>query len=183
MAAVREAVRLRHYSRRTEEAYVNWIRRFVVFHGRRHPRNLGQAEISAFLTDLAVRGRVSASTQNQALAALQFLYREVLDLPAEWATDAVRAKPSQRLPLVLTVEEVRRVLDRMTGEPRLVALLLYGAGLRLEEALSLRVKDLDFEKRSITVRGGKGCEGSGDDAPRKRGPGPRAPSGACACTA
>ena len=153
---LRRAMRLRRYSPRTEEAYVAWVRRFVRFHGRRHPRYLGVADVRAFLTELAVRRRVSASTQNQARAALMFLYAEVLRQPMPWLTDVARAKSPLQLPVVLTRSEVAAVLAPLTGGAWLVATLMYGAGLRLMEAVSLRVKDVDMASRSITVRGGKG---------------------------
>jgi integron integrase len=153
---VRHAIRRRQYSRRTEEAYVFWIRRFVVFNGKRHPAELGPPEVVAFLTDLAVRRRVSASTQNQALSALIFLYREVLGQEVSGLEEVVRAKRSTRVPLVLSRSEVAAVLDRMTGTTRLIAALIYGAGLRLLECATLRVKDLDFGRHEITVRDGKG---------------------------
>ncbi len=154
--AVRHTIRLLHYSSRTEEAYVGWIRRFVKFSGMRHPSTLGIADVRAFLTSLATEGRVSASTQNQALAALLFLYKEVLRDPIAWVGDIQPAKANRRLPVVLTRDEVRAVLAEMKGVHRLAASLLYGAGLRLRECLELRVKDLDFERGEITVRGGKG---------------------------
>jgi integron integrase len=153
---VREAVRLRHYSRRTEEAYVGWIRRYILFHGRRHLLELGADEINCFLTDLAVRGNVSASTQNQAFNALLFLYRTVLDVDPGRLEGVVSARRPRRLPVVLTRAEVRAVLDGLDGTPRLVAGLLYGSGLRLLEALRLRVKDLDFARGEVLVRDGKG---------------------------
>ncbi len=155
---VREACRVRHYSRRTEQAYAQWVKRFVLFHGKRHPSAMGAAEVSAFLSHLAVAGRVAASTQNQALAALVFLYRNVLDAPALELElhDLVRARMPARLPVVLTEAEVRALLATLAGESRLVAALLYGAGLRLLECLRLRVKDLEFERGEITVRDGKG---------------------------
>lgn len=156
LARVRAAVRVRHYSRRTEEAYVWWIRRFVRFHGTRHPATLGAAEVEAFLSDLAVRHDVSASTRSQARAALLFLYRNVLALPVPELDAIVRAKRPRRLPTVLTREEVRAVLGALAAPYDLVALLLYGAGLRLLEALSLRVKDLDPARGELTVRVGKG---------------------------
>jgi len=156
LPALRQALRTRHLSPRTEKQYVQWVRRFVRFHGVRHPLDLGEAEVRDFLTDLAVRGRVSASTQNQALSALTFLYRQVLGRPLAWLTDVVHAKPSQRVPVVLTANEVRRVLAELEGVPRLVALLLYGGGLRLMEGVGLRVYDLDFGRGHITVRSGKG---------------------------
>ncbi len=153
---VRAALRTRHYSLRTEEAYVGWIRRFVVFHDKRHPDEMGEAEIGAFLSSLATQGRVAASTQNQALSALLFLYRNVLDKPFPEMSTLIRARRPARLPVVLTREEVRRILARLRGEPRLVATLLYGSGLRLMEALRLRVKDLDLSRNEILVRDGKG---------------------------
>ena len=158
MTQVRHAIRLRHYSRRTEDAYVQWILRFIRHSGMRHPRELGAAEVSQFLSSLAVTGRVSASTQNQALSALLFLYREVLDAPVGWLNALVRAKRPARVPVVLTREEVRKVLARLKdrGPAALIAALLYGTGMRLLEALGLRVKDIDFGMNQITVRGGKG---------------------------
>lgn len=156
LTRVRSALRLRHYSRRTEQAYVRWIQLFIRFHGRRHPGELGSAEVSAFLSDLAVNHRVSASTQNQALAALLFLYAEVLGSKVAWIADLVRAKQPRRIPVVLTRDEVRDVLGRMRGASQLVGRLLYGTGLRLVECLSLRVKDIDFGVNEIRVRGGKG---------------------------
>jgi integron integrase len=153
---VRAALRAHHYSLRTEEAYVGWIRRFVVFHGKRHPAGMGEPEINAFLSSLATDGRVAASTQNQALSALLFLYRNVLEKPFPEMTALVRARRPSRLPVVLTRDEVRRVLAGLGGEPRLVATLLYGSGLRLMEALRLRVKDLDVSRNEILVRDGKG---------------------------
>ena len=143
-------------SLRTEQAYVSWIRRFVRFHGTRHPTLLGAPEISAFLTDLAVRGRVSASTQNQALAAILFLYEQVLRTPVGGLSQVVRARKPARLPTVMTRDEARAVLNGLRGPSRLVALMLFGSGLRLMEALRLRVHDLDFERLLVTVRGGKG---------------------------
>jgi integron integrase len=153
---VRAALRTRHYSLRTEESYVAWVKRFVVFHGKRHPDAMGEREINAFLSSLATDGRVAASTQNQALSALLFLYRHVLEKPFPEMTALVRARRPARLPVVLTRDEVRRVLARLGGEPRLVATLLYGSGLRLMEALRLRVKDLDLSRNEILVRDGKG---------------------------
>lgn len=153
---VRHAIRLRHYSIRTEEAYVNWARRFILFHNKRHPNEMGQVEVGAFLTHLAVDGRVAASTQNQALNALVFLYREVLGRDLGTVEELVRAKRPPKLPVVLSVSEVGRVLNRLDGVTGLMARLLYGSGLRLMECLRLRVKDVDFEYRQITVRDGKG---------------------------
>jgi len=153
---LREAIRIRHFSARTEEAYAGWVRRYIMFHGMRHPEQMGEAEIRDFLSDLAIRRRVAASTQNQALAALLFLYREVLGRSLEWVDIGVRAQRPRRLPVVLTRDEVRRVLSLMSGSSGLVAGLLYGSGLRLREALELRVKDLDFERGEIRIRDGKG---------------------------
>jgi integron integrase len=143
-------------SRRTEDAYVQWIRRFILFHGKRHPRELGAGEVTAFLSDLAVRRGVAASTQNQALAALLFLYRVVLGAELSGLDACVRAARPARLPTVLSRDEVRAVLAELDGVHRLVATLLYGGGLRLLEALGLRVKDADFHRRRLEVRGGKG---------------------------
>ncbi len=154
--AVRERVRARHYSYLTEKAYLHWTRRFIRFHGRRHPREMGKAELEAFLTSLATEARVSASTQNQALAALLFLYREVLDLPFPWLDQVVRAKPRVRAPVVLTRREVWALLGRLNGEAWLIASLLYSSGMRLLECLQTRIKDVDLEYRAITVRDGKG---------------------------
>ena len=153
---VREAVRARHYSRRTEKAYVAWVRRYVLFHRKRHPSEMGAAEITQYLSSLAVAGKVAASTQNQALSALLFLYREVLQHELPWLDDIVRAKRPARLPVVLTRNEVRAVIRQLRGTPRLMAILMYGSGLRLLECARLRVKDVDFERQQITVRAGKG---------------------------
>ncbi len=151
---VRMALRTRHYSERTERAYVGWIRRFILFHGKRHPDTLAEAEIVAFLSHLADPGMVSASTQNQALAALLFLYQAVLGRQLAWLRDVVHAKRPARLPVVLTRDESRALLDRLTGNYRIVAGLLYGGGLRLLEALQLRIKDIDLQRREILVRDG-----------------------------
>ena len=156
--ALRRVVRTRHYSRRTEEAYAGWVRRYVRFHGLRHPAELGEREVGRFLSHLASVGRVSASTQNQARAALLFLYRDVLDRPAGELAGVVLARRPHRLPVVLSRHEVRAVLDSLSGAPRLVATLLYGGGLRLMEALQLRVKDVDFARGELVVRGGKGAK-------------------------
>lgn len=156
LAQVRQALRVRHYSRRTEDAYVRWVRRYVLFHGLQHPTGLGEADLARFVSSLAVERRVSASTQNQALAALLFLYRDVLGQRVGWLEHVIHAKRSVRLPVVLTRAEVRDVLGRMQGTPRLVACLLYGSGMRLLEGLQVRVKDLDFGASEIIVRGGKG---------------------------
>lgn len=153
---VRAEIRARHYSRRTEDAYIHWIRQFIVFHGRRHPRELGAPEISSFVTWLAVERHVAASTQNQALSGVLFLYRGVLRQEIGLVELLPRARTPSKVPVVLSPSEVRQVLNQMGGVPRLVATLLYGAGLRLQECLELRVKDFDFERREITVRRGKG---------------------------
>jgi integron integrase len=153
---VRQTARLKHFSLRTERAYTQWAYRFVVHHGKRHPRELGAREIQAFLTWLAVHRNVSASTQNQALCALVFLYREVLRIDLPRIEEAVRARRSRRVPTVLTRDEVRAVIGHLTGRHALVAGLLYGGGFRLLEALRLRAKDVDFEMRAVTVRQGKG---------------------------
>jgi integron integrase len=153
---VRAAIRVRHYSLRTEEAYVGWVRRFILFHSKRHPAEMGESEINQFLAHLALRENVAASTQNQALSALLFLYRAVLEKDLDCIDGVVRAKKPARLPVVLTREEVRALLGRISGTPKLVSLLLYGAGLRLLEALRLRVKDIDLTMNQIIVRDGKG---------------------------
>ena len=161
IAQLRAVLDLRHYSRRTEEAYVAWARRYIRFHPGRHPRDLGTAAVTQFLSSLASRDGVSASTQNQALAALRFLYVDVLSLPFEVRADLVRAKRPKRVPTVLTRREARLVLAQLPDDPtpyRLVAMLLYGAGLRLHECLQLRVHDIDFEQLVIIVRGGKGAK-------------------------
>jgi integron integrase len=150
------ACRSRHYSRRTAKAYRDWIKRFVVFHGKRHPEQLGEPEVSEYLTYLAVERQVAASTQNQALAAILFLYRHVLNRGLDHLKGVQRAKPSKRLPVVLTRQEVREVLARLSGRQWLMSALLYGAGLRVLECCSLRVKDIDFGAKHILVRGGKG---------------------------
>lgn len=155
---VREAVRARHYSPRTEQAYVAWIRRFVVFHGMTHPAELCAADVRDFLTHLAVDRCVSASTQSQALSGILFLYRYVLRMDIEWISDVERSKRPKKLPVVLSRDEVRAVLRRMRGRPLLMASLLYGAGLRLNECMNLRVKDVDFERVQILVRNGKGAK-------------------------
>lgn len=155
-AAVREQIRLRHYSLRTENTYLEWIRRYVRFCGGRHPRQLGPAEITTFLTHLAVDLKVAAATQNVALQALLFLYRDVLQVELPRLDQVVRATRPRKLPVVLTRDEVARVFAELGGRSRLVVGLLYGSGLRLQEALQLRVKDLDLARRELTVRSGKG---------------------------
>jgi len=153
---VRGAIRTRHYSIRTEQSYVAWIRRYVLLHGKRHPDLLGAEEIGEFLSHLAVERSVSASTQNQALSALLFLYRDVLREDLESVETFVRARRPKRLPVVLTRQEVRSVMANLDGVPWLVVSLLYGSGLRLLEALRLRVKDVDLAYRQISLRDGKG---------------------------
>ena len=153
---VRDKLRVKHYSIRTESVYVDWIKRFILFHGKRHPQEMGAPELEGFLTDLAARGGVSASTQNQALSALLFLYREVLKVDLPWLDNVTRAKRPQRLPVVLTTAEVRAVLDRMGGVYALMGKLLYGTGMRLMECVRLRVKDVDFGRNEILIRDGKG---------------------------
>jgi integron integrase len=153
---IRMAVRTRHYSIRTEEAYVTWVRRYILFHGKKHPSAMGAEEINAFLTHLAVEKNVAASTQGQALSAILFLYREVLKEEVGWIKDVVRAAKPRRLPVVFSRREVAAILGAMDGVERLIAELLYGTGLRIIEAVRLRVKDLDFEKNEIVVRDGKG---------------------------
>jgi integrase len=153
---VRDAIRLKHYSIRTEESYVTWIKRYILFHNKRHPNEMASAEIEEFLTYLAVDQKVAASTQNQALSALLFLYRDVLKTPLDLPIDAIRAKKPKRLPTVLTKEETLTVIEHLSGTQRFMAKLLYGGGLRLMECLRLSVKDLDFAQRQIIVRDGNG---------------------------
>jgi integron integrase len=153
---VREACRVRHYSIRTEDAYVDWIRRFILFHNKRHPLEMGTAEINAFLTHLAVEGKVAASTQNQAFSALLFLDRSVLEVEPGVIEGAIRAKRPERLPVVLSRDEVRRVLSQLSGIYRLIGLIQYGAGLRVLEVLRLRIKDIEWDLNQIVVREGKG---------------------------
>ncbi len=153
---VRSQIRLRHYSYRTEQQYVAWIKRFILFHGKRHPASMGAPELESFLSYLAVERKVAAATQSQALAAVLFLYKRVLGVDLPWLENVVRAKKPVRLPVVLAPEEVRAALGQLDGVYRLVASLLYGSGLRLMEAMRLRVKDLNFDYGQVTVRGGKG---------------------------
>ncbi|MGB7971060.1 MAG: integron integrase [Candidatus Deferrimicrobiaceae bacterium] len=153
---VRDELRKRHYSPRTEEAYTSWIRRFLRFHRMRHPAQMARPEVEAFLSSLAADRNVAASTQNQALAALLFLYRDVLGTGLDWLDGVVRAKKPKRLPIVLTRQEIQRILARLRKEKWITVMLMYGAGLRLLECLRLRVKDIDFGYRQITVREGKG---------------------------
>ncbi|WP_310446096.1 integron integrase [Thiobacillus sp.] len=155
---VRDRIRVKHYSIRTETQYVQWVKRFILFHGKKHPRDMGAPEVEAFLTHLAVEGHVAAATQNQALSALLFLYKEVLAIDLPWLKDVTRAKRPQRMPVVLTRDETRAVLDRMAGVYGLMARLLYGTGMRLMECVRLRVKDVDFARREILIRDGKGAK-------------------------
>jgi integron integrase len=153
---VRQAIRTRHFSPKTEESYVHWIKRFIFFHNKRHPAQMGESEIAQFLSSLASDAHVSASTQNQALNALLFLYREILKKSIGYVNGVVRAKRPHRLPVVLTRQEVRSILATLDGSDWIMAMLLYGAGLRLMECLRLRVKDIDFTSNQIIVRAGKG---------------------------
>ncbi len=158
LARLRTELRSRHYSRRTEQAYVLWTRRFVRFHGLRHPAEMGEVDVNAFLTNLAVERKVAASTQNQALAALLFLCRHVVGRNMGELGPLVRARKPERLPVVMTRQEVREVLGQMEGDTWLMASLMYGAGLRLTECLCLRVQNVDAETRTIHVRDGKGAK-------------------------
>lgn len=152
---VRRAIRLKHYSYRTEQSYIGWIKRFILFHQKQHPKEMGKAEVESFLSHLATDRHVSASTQNQALHALLFLYKEVLHKPLP-NIDSIKAKKPKRLPVVLTRDEVQAVLDRLAGVPLLVVQLLYGGGLRVNECLRLRVKDVDFGQKLLVIRDAKG---------------------------
>lgn len=156
LEAVRGRCRVKHYSLRTEDAYLGWIKRFIFFHKMKHPKEMGGGEVEQFLTHLAVGGKVAASTQNQALSALLFLYRDVINVRLPWMENVVRAKQSLRLPVVLTVEETQAVLARLDGREWLMASMLYGTGMRLMECIRLRAKDVSFEKNEIIVRDGKG---------------------------
>jgi integron integrase len=155
---VRDKIRLKHYSIRTEQAYVDWIKRFIWFHGKRHPATLGATEVEAFLTDLAVVRQVAGPTQNQAKSALLFLYKEVLGIDLPWLERVESARASQRLPVVLTPDEVAGVLERLRGVHALIGRLLYGTGMRVMEGMRLRVKDVDFVRREILIRDGKGLK-------------------------
>ncbi|HET6498424.1 MAG TPA: phage integrase N-terminal SAM-like domain-containing protein, partial [Coriobacteriia bacterium] len=158
MDVMRDAMRSRHYSPRTEKAYCRWVERFIRFHGMRHPAEMAEGEINAFLTHLAVEEKVSSSTQNQALAALLFLYRHVFGYDIGDLGDVVRARRPRRVPVVMTPDEVKAVLDRLHDDKWLMASIMYGAGLRLMECLRLRVQDVDFARGEITVRNGKGAK-------------------------
>ncbi len=153
---VRSMIRLKHYSKRTEKAYIGWIKRFIQFHDLKHPSSLAGKEVTEFLSYLAVDRKVSASTQNQALAAILFLYRDVLSVDLPWLDKVVRAKPKMNLPVVLSRSEVRLLLAHLEGIYHLMATLLYGSGLRLLECCRLRIKDVDFERNQLTIRCGKG---------------------------
>ena len=167
MERVRARCRVKHYSLRTEQAYVAWIWRFIRANAGRHPRDLGGLEVEAFLTRLATEGKVAPSTQNQALAGLLFVYREVLGVDLPWMEDVVRAKGPRGIPVVLSVDEVGRLLARLDGQTWLMAALLYGTGMRLMECLRLRVKDVDFERQEIVVRNGKGGKDRRVPLPRR----------------
>ena len=166
---MRVMLRTKHYSIRTEDAYIQWARRFILYHGKRHPSSMGAPEINEFLSHLAVDRNVSASTQNQALSAPLFLYRDVLGDEVPWITNLVRAPRSRRLPTVLSADEVRRLVAEMSGIPKLVARLLYGSGMRLLEGLRVRVKDLDFGAGELLVRNGKGDKDRTTMLPRSLG--------------
>jgi len=156
LAEVQFRIRARHMSYRTEKTYLHWVRRFIRYHDRRHPRVMGAPEVEDFLTALAVKNKVSASTQNQALAAILFLYREVLEVKLPWLENVTRAKRPQRLPVVLTRSEVQQVLARLSGTKWLVVSMLYGSGMRLLECLQLRIKDVDLARREVLIRDAKG---------------------------
>ena len=153
---LRDRIRLKHYSIRTEKAYLDWNRRFILFHNKKHPRTLGVQEVEQFLTFLAVERRVASSTQNQALSAILFMYKEVLKIELPWIEDVTRAKRYEKIPAVFSKDEIRKILANLDGTNWIMAQLLYGAGLRLMECLRLRVKDIDFDRNQITVRDGKG---------------------------
>jgi integron integrase len=158
MDRIRDKVRVKHYSIRTEQAYIDWIKRFIHFHGKRFPADMGASEVESFLTHLAVAGHVSASTQNQAKSALLFLYKEVLGVELPWLSEVTKAKTPVRLPVVLTRDEVARALERLHGTHHLIGCLLYGTGMRIMEGIRLRVKDVDFSRHEIVVRNGKGAK-------------------------
>ena len=164
---VREALRSRHYSKRTEQTYVQWSKRFIFFHKLRHPAEMAEAEVNQFLTHLAVKEKVSASTQNQALSALLFLYRYVLERELGQLGNVIRARRPARLPVVMTREEVKAVLSHLRGEQRLIAVFMYGTGMRLMECLRLRVKDIDFSSGEVTIREGKGDKDRRTMLPKK----------------
>ncbi len=153
---VSDAIRVKHYSHRTEQTYVEWIRRYILFHHKRHPKDMGVEEIQVFISHLATERHLSASSQNQALSAILFLYRHVLQKEIEFPTDVIRAEKSKTLPTVLTQQEAMTVISKMTGLPQLMTKILYGSGIRLMECLRLRVKDIDFGNHTLIVRDGKG---------------------------
>jgi len=164
---LRAKCRVRHYSLRTERAYLGWCRRFILANGKRHPRDMGAAEVEAFLSNLATHGHVAASTQNQALSALLFMYRQVLDIELPWMESVVRAKRPQRIPVVLSRDEVAQLLAMLDGPVWLMAALLYGTGMRLMECMRLRIKDVDFQRGEICVRDGKGGKDRRVPLPRR----------------
>jgi integron integrase len=155
---VREKIRVKHYSIRTETQYLQWVKRYILYHNKRHPRDMGGKEVEAFLSHLATHGHVSSSTQNQALSALLFLYREVLEQNLPWMDDVIRAKKPQRLPVVLSKQEVVKILACMQGTHGLIARLLYGTGMRIMECCRLRVQDIDFDRGELLIRNGKGAK-------------------------
>ncbi len=156
LESIRNRIRVKHYSKKTEDAYIDWARRFVLFHNKRHPEQMGEKEISEFLSHLALDLNVSAATQNLALNSILFLYKEVLNRDLGKFASTARAKKGKRAPTFFSREEVRKIISVMSGTPRLIAALLYGTGMRLEEGLNLRVQDVDFDRRTVTVRRGKG---------------------------
>lgn len=158
LEVVQQKIRIKHYSIRTEMQYLQWVKRFILFHHKRHPREMGGPEVEAFLSHLATHGNVSSSTQNQALSALLFLYREVLGISLPWMDDVVRAKKPQRLPVVLSKQEVGKILDHMQSTHGLIARLLYGTGIRIMECCRLRVQDIDFDRGELLIRNGKGAK-------------------------
>lgn len=158
LEVVQQKIRIKHYSIRTEMQYLQWVKRFILFHHKRHPREMGGPEVEAFLSHLATHGNVSSSTQNQALSALLFLYREVLGISLPWMDDVVRAKKPQRLPVVLSKQEVGKILDHMQSTHGLIARLLYGTGIRIMECCRLRVQDIDFDRAELLIRNGKGAK-------------------------
>lgn len=163
---VRTTLRRKHYANSTEKSYINWIKRFILFHDKRHPKEMSGKEIEEYLTHLALKAKVSASTQNQALNALLFLYRDVLDQTTDFSINSVRAKRARHIPVVLTQEEVYQIIECLSGKYHLIVSILYGSGLRVMECLRLRVKDLDLQKRQIIVRGGKGNKDRATVMPR-----------------
>ncbi|WP_076587914.1 integron integrase [Solilutibacter tolerans] len=164
---IRRRLRRLNYSKRTEQAYLGWVRRFIAANHRKHPRHLEGRDVEAFLTNLASNGQVSASTQNQALAALLFLYRDILNVDVPWMDKMVRAKRSRRIPVVMSADEIRRLLGMLDGQPWLMAALLYGTGMRLMECVRLRIKDVDFDRNEIVVRDGKGAKDRRVPLPQK----------------